>query len=41
MWRDVDIVDSPKKIIEDFIAHDKDVIVPSRSPLNYPRWSTC
>lgn len=30
-WRDVDIVDSPKKIIEDFIAHDKDILVPSRS----------
>lgn len=30
-WRDVDIVDSPKKIIEDFIAHDKDIIVPSMS----------
>lgn len=29
-WRDVDIVDSPKKIIEDFIAHDKDILVPSR-----------
>ena len=28
-WRDVDIVDSPKKIIEDFIAHDRDVLVPS------------
>jgi hypothetical protein len=28
-WRDVDIVDSPKKIIEDFVAHDKDVLVPS------------
>ncbi|KAI9827040.1 MAG: hypothetical protein M1819_007032 [Sarea resinae] len=28
-WRDVDIVDSPKKIIEDFIAHDKDVLVPN------------
>lgn len=28
-WRDVDIVDSPKKIIEDFIAHDKDILVPS------------
>ncbi|KAI9680609.1 MAG: hypothetical protein M1817_004049 [Caeruleum heppii] len=27
-WRDVDIVDSPKKILEDFIAHDRDVIVP-------------
>lgn len=30
-WRDVDIVDSPKKIIEDFIAHDRDVLVPSKS----------
>ena len=28
-WRDVDIKDSPKKIIEDFIAHDRDVLVPS------------
>jgi cellulose synthase/poly-beta-1,6-N-acetylglucosamine synthase-like glycosyltransferase len=28
-WRDVDIVDSPIKIIEDFVAHDKDVLVPS------------
>jgi hypothetical protein len=28
-WRDVDIVDSPKKLIEDFIAHDRDVIVPN------------
>jgi len=28
-WRDVDIVDSPKGILEDFIAHDKDVIVPN------------
>lgn len=28
-WRDVDIVDSPKKIIEDFIAHDRDVLVPN------------
>ena len=31
-WRDVDIVDSPKKIIEDFVAHDKDILVPSKSP---------
>lgn len=30
-WRDVDIVDCPKKIIEDFIAHDKDILVPSKS----------
>ncbi|KAK8048955.1 hypothetical protein PG994_010685 [Apiospora phragmitis] len=28
-WRDVDIVDSPEKILEDFIAHDRDVIVPN------------
>lgn len=28
-WRDVDIVDSPPKIIEDFIAHDKDILVPN------------
>lgn len=29
-WRDVDIVDSPKKILEDFIAHDTDILVPSK-----------
>jgi hypothetical protein len=28
-WRDVDIVDSPKAILEDFIAHDRDILVPS------------
>ncbi|KAI9801341.1 MAG: hypothetical protein M1825_003319 [Sarcosagium campestre] len=28
-WRDVDIVDSPKKILEDFMAHDKDILVPN------------
>lgn len=28
-WRDVDIKDSPSKIIEDFMAHDRDVLVPS------------
>ncbi|KAF2201995.1 hypothetical protein GQ43DRAFT_393054 [Delitschia confertaspora ATCC 74209] len=28
-WRDVDIVDSPKTIIEDFVAHDRDVLVPN------------
>ena len=28
-WRDVDIQDSPKKILEDFVAHDRDIIVPS------------
>ena len=30
-WRDVDIVENPKSILEDFIKHDKDVLVPSRS----------
>ena len=29
-WRDVDIVESPAKILEDFIAHDKDILVPSK-----------
>ncbi|KAK4234491.1 Anp1-domain-containing protein [Achaetomium macrosporum] len=28
-WRDVDIVDCPEKIIEDFIAHDRDILVPN------------
>jgi len=28
-WRDVDIVDCPKKIIEDFVKHDKDILVPN------------
>lgn len=28
-WRDVDIKDSPKTILQDFIAHDKDILVPS------------
>ena len=28
-WRDVDIVDIPSSIIEDFIAHDKDILVPN------------
>jgi len=32
-WRDVDIVDSPNKILEDFIAHDRDILVPS---MKYP-----
>jgi len=31
-WRDVDIVDSPQKILEDFIAHDRDILVPSMIP---------
>lgn len=28
-WRDVDIVESPKRILEDFTQHDKDILVPS------------
>ena len=28
-WRDVDIQDSPAKILDDLIAHNKDVIVPN------------
>jgi hypothetical protein len=29
-WRDVDIVEHPRQILEHFIAHDKDIIVPSK-----------
>jgi len=29
-WRDVDVAESPNQILEDFIAHDKDVLVPSK-----------
>ncbi|PVI07867.1 glycosyltransferase family 62 protein [Periconia macrospinosa] len=28
-WRDVDIKDSPAKIIEDLVVHDRDIIVPN------------
>ncbi|KAL2269147.1 hypothetical protein VTJ83DRAFT_3993 [Remersonia thermophila] len=28
-WRDADIVESPPRIIEDFIAHDRDILVPN------------
>lgn len=28
-WRDVDIKESPTRIIEDFVAHDVDILVPS------------
>ena len=35
-WRDVDIKDSPSRIIEDFIAHDRDILVPSAyTPVSY------
>lgn len=40
-WRDVDIVDSPNKILEDFIAHDKDILVPSRSSTTRPKFDQC
>ena len=29
-WRDVDIVENPPSILEDFMKHDKDIVVPSR-----------
>ena len=29
-WRDVDVAESPPTILEDFIAHQKDVLVPSK-----------
>ena len=28
-WRDVDIVENPSSILEDFMKHDKDILVPS------------
>ena len=28
-WRDVDIVENPPSIVEDFMRHDKDILVPS------------
>ena len=40
-WRDVDIVDSPRKILEDFMAHDKDVLVPSKPCADLPPACTC
>lgn len=30
-WRDVDIQDSPGKILEDFMDHNKDILVPSKT----------
>lgn len=32
-WRDVDIAESPDGMLEDLIAHDKDVLVPSKFTL--------
>ena len=37
-WRDADIIDSPQKILEDLIAHNKDVIVPSMCFLVSSLW---
>ena len=31
-WRDVDIVENPSGILEDFMKHDKDILVPSEWP---------
>lgn len=28
-WRDVDVVEHPARILEDFTAHDKDIVVPN------------
>lgn len=42
-WRDVDIKDSPSKIIEDFVAHDRDILVPStyrRIDMRTRRWDS-
>lgn len=36
-WRDVDVAESPDSILEDFIAHDKDVLVPSEMILSHIR----
>lgn len=30
-WRDVDIVENPSSILQDFMKHDKDILVPSKS----------
>ena len=29
-WRDVDIVENPPSILEDFMKHDTDILVPSK-----------
>ena len=33
-WRDVDIVDSPRAILEDFMAHNRDILVPSKCSMH-------
>lgn len=30
-WRDVDVVENPSSILEEFMEHDKDILVPSKS----------
>lgn len=35
-WRDVDVVENPPSILEDFMKHDKDVLVPSGSRVVSP-----
>lgn len=35
-WRDVDIQDSPSKILEDFMDHNKDILVPSMETHDLP-----
>lgn len=40
-WRDVDIKDSPNRIIEDFVAHDRDVLVPSMLSRGISRAERC
>ncbi len=34
-WRDVDVAESPNGILEDFTAHDKDILVPSKLILTH------
>ena len=38
-WWDVDVVETPARVIEDFIAHDKDILVPSM--LLFTRFPFC
>ena len=40
-WRDVDIQDSPRPILEDFMAHDRDILVPSKGRMIQWTWRDC
>lgn len=40
-WRDVDLKDSPPSIVEDFVAHDRDILVPSMLELVDEGTETC